>query len=70
MTRKICSLRKTMSGTWPEAITARKMVMLVDQLTAQQALEMGMVTRVVAADKLDETVDAVLKNWSLRAQAA
>ncbi|MBM3172435.1 MAG: hypothetical protein FJZ85_01740 [Chloroflexi bacterium] len=59
-----------MSGTWPEAITARKMVMLVDQLTAQQALEMGMVTRVVAADKLDETVDAVLKNWSLRAQAA
>ena len=40
---------------------AMEMVLLGDQLTAQQALEMGMVTRVVASDELDETVDAVLK---------
>lgn len=40
---------------------AMEMVLLGDQLTAQQALEMGMVTRVVAWDELDETVDAVLK---------
>ena len=45
---------------------AMEMVLLGDQLTAQQALEMGMVTQVVASDELDETVDAVLKKLAAK----
>ena len=40
---------------------AMEMVLLGDRLTAQQALDMGMLTRVVAADQLDQTVAGVLK---------
>ncbi len=40
---------------------AMEMVLLGDRLTAQQALDMGMLTRVVPVDQLDETVAAVLK---------
>ena len=45
---------------------AMEMVLLGDQLTAQQALEMGMVTRVVAADELDETVSDVAKKLATK----
>jgi len=40
---------------------AMEMILLGERLTAQQALEMGMLTRVVAADQLEETVAGVLK---------
>ena len=40
---------------------AMEMILLGDRLTAEQALEMGMLTRVVPADQLDETVAGVLK---------
>jgi enoyl-CoA hydratase/carnithine racemase len=40
---------------------AMEMILLGERLTAQQALEMGMLTRVVAADQLEETVARVLK---------
>jgi len=40
---------------------AMEMALLGDRLTAQQALEMGMVTRVVPADQLDSEVQSVLK---------
>lgn len=40
---------------------AMEMVLLGDRLTAQQALELGMLTRVVPADRLDETVAGILK---------
>lgn len=45
---------------------AMEMVLLGDQLTAQQALEMGMVTRVAASDELDETVNAILKKLAAK----
>ena len=45
---------------------AMGMVLLGDQLTAQQALEMGMVTRVVTSDQLDEAVNAVLKKLAAK----
>lgn len=41
---------------------AMEMCLLGEKLTAQQALEMGMVTRVVPAGRLDEEVGAILKN--------
>jgi enoyl-CoA hydratase/carnithine racemase len=37
-----------------------EMVLLGEKLTAQEALEMGLVTRVVPFDKLDETVHRIL----------
>ncbi|MCG6911303.1 MAG: enoyl-CoA hydratase/isomerase family protein [Deltaproteobacteria bacterium] len=40
---------------------AMEMVLLGERLTAQQALDMGMLTRVVPADRLDESVAAVLE---------
>ena len=40
---------------------AMEMILLGDKLTAEQALEMGMLTRVVPAEQLDETVAGVLK---------
>jgi enoyl-CoA hydratase/carnithine racemase len=40
---------------------AMEMVLLGDRLTAQQALEMGMLTRVVPAEQLDEAVTEVLQ---------
>ena len=40
---------------------AMEMVLLGDRLTAQQSLELGMLTRVVPADRLDETVAGILK---------
>ncbi len=40
---------------------AMEMVLLGEKLTAEQALEMGMITRVVPADKLDVEVDNVLQ---------
>lgn len=45
---------------------AMEMVLLGEKLTAEQALEMGMVTRVVPADKLDEEVGNVLQILSLK----
>ena len=40
---------------------AMEMILLGERLTAQEALEMGMLTRAVPAEKLDETVAGVLK---------
>jgi enoyl-CoA hydratase/carnithine racemase len=40
---------------------ALEMVLLGEKLTAEQALEMGLITRVVPADKLDVEVDNVLQ---------
>lgn len=37
-----------------------EMVLLGEKITAQEALEMGLVTRVVPFDKLDESVDRIL----------
>jgi enoyl-CoA hydratase/carnithine racemase len=45
---------------------AMEMVLLGEQLTAEQALEMGMVTRVVAADKLDETIREVAQKLAAK----
>lgn len=41
---------------------AMEMVLLGEKLTADQALEIGMLTRVVPPEKLDEEVDSVLKS--------
>jgi len=62
-------------GLWPMMIGAlifrnalRKkaveMVLLGEKLTSAQAVEMGLITRAVPADKLDEEVDAVLGKLS------
>jgi len=40
---------------------AMEMILLGEKLTAEQALEMGMITRVVPADTLDAEVDKVLQ---------
>jgi enoyl-CoA hydratase/carnithine racemase len=40
---------------------AMEMILLGEKLTAEQALEMGMITRVAPADKLDVEVDKVLQ---------
>jgi len=45
---------------------AMEMILLGEKLTAEQALEMGMITRVVPVDKLDEEVQAVLQTLSLK----
>ena len=45
---------------------AMEMVLLGEKLTAEQALDMGMITRVVPADRLDGEVDQVLKALSLK----
>jgi enoyl-CoA hydratase/carnithine racemase len=60
-------------GLWPMMIgalifrnTLRKkameMVLLGERLTAEQALEMGLITRVVQPDNLDEEVNGVLQS--------
>jgi enoyl-CoA hydratase/carnithine racemase len=60
-------------GLWPMMIgalifrnTLRKkameMVLLGERLTAEQALEMGLITRVVPPDNLDEEVNGVLQS--------
>jgi enoyl-CoA hydratase len=41
---------------------AMEMCLLGEKLTAQQALDMGMVTRVVPQEKLDEEVNGILKS--------
>ncbi len=41
---------------------AMEMCLLGEKLTARQAMEMGMVTRVVASDQLDTEVNQILKN--------
>ena len=62
-------------GLWPMMIgavifrnvprkKAMEMILLGEKLTAQQALEMGMVTRVVPSDQLDSEVETVLKTLS------
>ena len=59
-------------GLWPMMIgavifrnvprkKAMEMILLGEKLTAQEALSMGLITRAVAPDKLDEEVDGVLK---------
>jgi enoyl-CoA hydratase/carnithine racemase len=45
---------------------AMEMVLLGEHLTANQALEMGMVTRVVSADKLDDTVSEIAKKLATK----
>lgn len=45
---------------------AMEMILLGEKLTAEQALEMGMVTRVVPADKLDVEVGKVLETLSAK----
>lgn len=58
-------------GLWPMMIgavifrnvprkKAMEMILLGEKLSAQQALEMGMLTRVVPADRLDSEVETVL----------
>ncbi len=59
-------------GLWPMMIgaliyrnalrkKAMEMVLLGERLTADQALEMGLITRAVPADKLDDEVNGVLQ---------
>ncbi len=45
---------------------AMEMVLLGEKLSADQAREMGLITRVVAPDKLDESVDQVLKSLAAK----
>ena len=45
---------------------AMEMCLLGERLTAGQALEMGLVTRVVPPDKLDEEVNSILKNLAAK----
>jgi enoyl-CoA hydratase/carnithine racemase len=60
-------------GLWPMMIgalifrnvltkKAMEMILLGERLTAQQALEMGLVTRVVAPEQLDAEVEGILEN--------
>lgn len=60
-------------GLWPMMIgalifrnvpmkKAMEMIMLGERISASDALSMGLITRVVPADKLEDEVDAVLKN--------
>ncbi len=49
---------------------AMEMILLGEKLTAEQALEMGMVTRVVDPEKLDEEVNNVLKSLSEKSPVA
>jgi enoyl-CoA hydratase/carnithine racemase len=60
-------------GLWPMMIgalifrnvltkKAMEMILLGKRLSAQQALEMGLITRAVAPDKLDDEVDGILEN--------
>jgi enoyl-CoA hydratase/carnithine racemase len=62
-------------GLWPMMIgalifrnvltkKAMEMILLGGRLSAQQALEMGLITRVVASDQLDDEVDGILENLS------
>ncbi len=45
---------------------AMEMALLGEKLSAVQALEMGLVTRIVAPDQLDETVNQVLQNLAAK----
>ena len=45
---------------------AMEMVLLGEKLSAAQALEMGLITRAVPAEKLDEIVDQVLKSLAVK----
>ena len=45
---------------------AMEMALLGERLNASQALEMGLVTRIVSSTDLDETVDAILKQLSAK----
>ena len=60
-------------GLWPMMIgalifrnvpkkAAMEMILLGEKLSAAKALEMGLVTRVVPDDRLDDEVNAILKN--------
>ena len=60
-------------GLWPMMIgalifrnvlqkKAMEMILLGERMTAQEALSMGLITRVVPAETLDEEVNAVLKS--------
>jgi enoyl-CoA hydratase/carnithine racemase len=60
-------------GLWPMMIgalifrnalrkKAMEMVLLGERLTADQALEMGLITRVVPPERLDDEVNGVLQN--------
>jgi enoyl-CoA hydratase/carnithine racemase len=62
-------------GLWPMMIgavifrnamrkKAMEMVLLGDRLDAKQAVEMGLITRAVPQEKLDEEVDKILQNLS------
>ncbi|MBS3809901.1 MAG: enoyl-CoA hydratase/isomerase family protein, partial [Desulfobacterales bacterium] len=62
-------------GLWPMMIgalifrnvltkKAMEMILLGERLSAKQALEMGMVTRVVEPERLDEEVNGILENLS------
>ncbi len=45
---------------------AMEMVLLGEKLSADQAREMGLITRSVPADQLDETVDAILQSLAAK----
>jgi len=45
---------------------AMEMVLLGEKLSADQAQEMGLITRAVPADKLDETVDTILESLAAK----
>ena len=64
-------------GLWPMMIgafifrnvlrkKAMEMILLGERLNAQEALAMGLITRVVPADRLDETVDAILQSLTAK----
>jgi len=64
-------------GLWPMMIgalifrnvlqkKAMEMILLGERMAAQEALSMGLITRVVPAEKLDEEVNTVLKSLTSR----
>jgi enoyl-CoA hydratase/carnithine racemase len=43
-----------------------EMILLGERLSAQEALAMGLITRVAPADRLDETVEAILQSLAAK----
>ncbi len=68
-------------GLWPMMIgalifrnvlrkKAMEMILLGERLSAQEALAMGLITRVAPADRLDETVEAILRGLAAKSPIA
>ncbi|MDP1990658.1 MAG: enoyl-CoA hydratase-related protein [Syntrophales bacterium] len=68
-------------GLWPMMIgalifrnvlrkKAMEMILLGERLSAQEVLAMGLITRVAPADKLDETVEEILRSLAAKSPIA